>query len=53
MLLLVTQKCDWLMVHQQRLKEAHAKAQEYAEQKAAERVELDKHKVYCPPINVV
>lgn len=40
------------MVYQERLNEAHARAKGYAEQIAAERVELDKHKVYCPPIDV-
>lgn len=43
---------DWLVVHQERLNEAHARAKEYAEKKAAERIELDKHKVYCPPVDV-
>lgn len=43
---------DWLAVHQQRLKEAHTRAKEYAEQKAAERIAQHSHKVYCPPVEV-
>lgn len=46
------QKHDWLEVHRERLEEAHTRAKEYAEQKAAERIELDKDKVYCPPVHV-
>lgn len=38
---------DWLAVHQQRLKEAHARAKGYAEQKAAEHIAQQGHKVYC------
>ena len=45
-------KLDWLAVHQQRLKEAHSRAKEYAEQKAAERIALQRDKVYCPAIGV-
>ncbi|KAL6462437.1 hypothetical protein MHYP_G00288590 [Metynnis hypsauchen] len=43
---------DWLAVHQNRLKEAHARAKEYAEQKAAERIAQHSHKVYCPSVEV-
>lgn len=43
---------DWLAVHQQRLNEAHAKAKEYAEQKAAKLIARHSHKVYCPSIEV-
>ncbi|KAJ8014435.1 hypothetical protein DPEC_G00040190 [Dallia pectoralis] len=43
---------DWLVVHQERLKEAHTRAKEYTERKAAERVEFQKDKVYCPPTDV-
>lgn len=45
-------KFDWLAVHQQRLQEAHARAKEYAEQKAAERIALQGDKVYCPTVEV-
>lgn len=44
-------KDDWLEMHRRRLDEAHARAREYAEQKSAERLELDKPKVYCPPVD--
>ncbi|KAL6485918.1 hypothetical protein MHYP_G00053100 [Metynnis hypsauchen] len=43
-------KNDWLAVHQQRLSDAHAKAKQYSELKAAERIALQKDKVYCPKI---
>lgn len=43
---------DWLAVHQKRLKEAHARAKAFTEQKAAERMALQKGKVYCPPIDI-
>lgn len=43
---------DWLAVHQERLQEAHSKARELAERKAAERVAQQQEKVYCPPVNV-
>ncbi|XP_076118578.1 interferon-induced very large GTPase 1-like [Alosa pseudoharengus] len=39
--------CDWLAVHQRRLKEAHARAKEFSEQKAAERIALQRGKGYC------
>lgn len=45
-------KLDWIAVHQQRLRDAHARAKEYAEQKAAERIALQRNKVYCPPVEV-
>lgn len=45
-------KHDWLVVHQEHLNEAHSRARQYAEQKAAERLELEKDKVYCPPVEV-
>lgn len=45
-------KHDWLAVHQKRLRDAHAKAKEYSELKAAERVAFHKDKVHCPPIEV-
>ncbi|KAK2914601.1 hypothetical protein Q8A73_005195 [Channa argus] len=45
-------KLEWLAVHQQRLKEAHAKAKEYAEQKAAECIAIQSDKVYCPAIAI-
>ncbi|KAI3359260.1 hypothetical protein L3Q82_002779 [Scortum barcoo] len=38
-------KLDWIAVHQQRLRDAHAQAKEYAEQKAAERIALQRNKV--------
>jgi hypothetical protein len=40
-------KHDWLVVHQERFIKAYERAREYTEQKAAERVELHKDKVYC------
>ncbi|XP_067458021.1 uncharacterized protein [Thunnus thynnus] len=45
-------KHDWLVFHQERLKEAHNSARLYAEQKAAERLEREKGKVHCPPVEV-
>lgn len=45
-------KQDWLSVHQERLRQAHERAREYSEQKAAERVALQNEKVYCPPIGM-
>lgn len=45
-------KQDWLSVHQERLRQAHDKAREYSERKAAERVALLNEKVYCPPRGV-
>lgn len=43
---------NWLAVHQERPQEAHSRAQECAERKAAERVALQKEREYCPPIDV-
>ncbi|XP_073669631.1 uncharacterized protein [Paramisgurnus dabryanus] len=48
----VDRKQDWLVVHQERLTEAHKKAREFAEHKAAERLAPLNDKVYCPLINV-
>ncbi|KAM9481251.1 uncharacterized protein Hap1MRO34_008996 isoform 1-T4 [Clarias gariepinus] len=45
-------KQDWLTVHQERLKEAHHRAKQFAEQKAQERVQQEQGKVYCPPVEV-
>ncbi|KAJ7996547.1 hypothetical protein DPEC_G00238170 [Dallia pectoralis] len=43
---------DWLVVHQRRLKDAHARAREYSEQKAEARIAAYSDKVYCPPIEM-
>ncbi|XP_016124580.1 uncharacterized protein [Sinocyclocheilus grahami] len=43
---------NWLSVHRERLQDAHARAREYAERKAAERTERHKREVYCPEIAV-
>lgn len=43
---------DWLAIHQRRLNDAHARAKEYCEQKAAERISMHNEKVYCPPIEL-
>uniref|UniRef100_A0A3B3RLD9 Gypsy retrotransposon integrase-like protein 1 n=1 Tax=Paramormyrops kingsleyae TaxID=1676925 RepID=A0A3B3RLD9_9TELE len=43
---------DWLAVHQERLQSAHARAREYAERKATERVAQQRERVYCPPVEV-
>lgn len=45
-------KHDWLVVQQERLNVAHSRARQYAEQKAAERLELVKDRVYCPPVKI-
>ncbi len=45
-------KHNWLVVHQERPHETHARAKGYAEHKAAERTELDKHKLNCPWVDV-
>lgn len=45
-------KQDWLSAHQERLRQAHERAREYSEQKAAERVALQNEKVYCPPVDI-
>lgn len=43
---------DWLAIHQRQLRDAHARAKDYSEQKAAECISLLNNKVYCPPIDV-
>lgn len=43
---------DWLVIHQNRLREAHEKTREYAERKAAERLAPLNDKVYCPTVGV-
>lgn len=43
---------NWLAVHKERLHDAHAKAREYAAQKAAERVARHENDVYCPEVGV-
>ncbi|XP_030596006.1 uncharacterized protein LOC115787439 [Archocentrus centrarchus] len=43
---------DWLITHQERLRDAHARARECAERKAAGRVVQQQEKVYCPPVGV-
>lgn len=45
-------KQDWLSVHQERLRQAHLRAREYSEQKAAERIALQNEKVYCPTVDI-
>lgn len=40
-------KLDWLAVHQERLQDAHARAREFAERKAAQRVVQQQGKVSC------
>lgn len=45
-------KQDWLSVHQERLRQAHEKAREYSEKKAAERIALQNEKVFCPPVDI-
>uniref|UniRef100_A0A671QQC8 Integrase catalytic domain-containing protein n=1 Tax=Sinocyclocheilus anshuiensis TaxID=1608454 RepID=A0A671QQC8_9TELE len=45
-------KPDWLKVHQERLRDAHVRAKEYAERKAAERARQHEEKVYCPAVEV-
>ena len=44
-------KQDWLSVHQERLRQAHERAGEYSEQKAAERISIQ-NKVFCPPVGI-
>ncbi|XP_041841581.1 uncharacterized protein LOC121640000 [Melanotaenia boesemani] len=46
------EKLDWLATHQERLQDAHARAREYSERKAAERVVLQQDKVFCPPVEI-
>lgn len=43
---------DWLAVHQERLKDAHRRAKECAERRAAERLAHHQGKVYCPPVDL-
>lgn len=43
---------DWLIVHQERLREAHTRAKEYAERKAVERAMHQDEKVYCPAVEI-
>lgn len=43
---------NWLSVHQERLKQAHTRAREYSEQKAAERISFQNKKVHCPPFTL-
>ncbi|KAJ7987239.1 hypothetical protein DPEC_G00336680 [Dallia pectoralis] len=48
----VDRRQDWLAIHQKRLREAHEKAREYAEHKAAERLAPLNDKIYCPTVGV-
>ncbi|KAL1256563.1 hypothetical protein QQF64_012108 [Cirrhinus molitorella] len=43
---------DWLNAHKERLREAHLRAKEYAEKKAADRVAQQEERVYCPAVEV-
>lgn len=43
---------DWLNAHKERLRDAHLRAKEYAERKAADRVAQQEEKVYCPAVEV-
>lgn len=43
---------DWLKVHQERLRDAHVRAKEYAERKAEERMTQQEKKVYCPTVQI-
>lgn len=43
---------DWLSVHQERLRQAHKRAKEYSEQKAAERISFQNGRVHCPPVKI-
>ncbi|KAM9501779.1 uncharacterized protein Hap1MRO34_013895 [Clarias gariepinus] len=45
-------KPDWLKVHQERLRDAHIRAKEYAERKAAERARQHAEEVYCPAVEI-
>lgn len=45
-------KLDWLKVHQERLRDAHVRAKEYAERKAVERAIQHEEKVYCPTVEI-
>lgn len=42
----------WLSVHKERLQEAHTRAREYAEKKAADRVAKRHNELYCPEVAV-
>lgn len=46
------QESNWLSVHKERLQDAHARAREYADKKAAERVARHEREVYCPEVAV-
>ena len=48
----VNERHDWLVWHQERLREAHTKAREYFEKKAAKRVAAQKDKMYCSSLQV-
>lgn len=43
---------NWLSIHKERLQDAHARAREYAEKKAAERTLRHENDVYCPEIAI-
>lgn len=45
-------KHDWLKVHQERLRDAHVRAKEYAERKAVERAARHEEKVFCPDVEI-
>lgn len=45
-------KQSWLVVHQERLREAHDRARQFAEKKAAGRRENEQERVYCPPVEI-
>lgn len=45
-------KLDWLVVHQERLHDAHERAKRHAERKASERLAFQNQKVYCPTIEI-
>lgn len=42
----------WLVIHRERLQDAHTRAREYAERKAADRVAKRESGVYCPDVGV-
>lgn len=42
----------WLTVHRDRLQDAHSRARDYAERKAAERVARHEKGVFCPEVSV-
>uniref|UniRef100_A0A672FZX6 Gypsy retrotransposon integrase-like protein 1 n=1 Tax=Salarias fasciatus TaxID=181472 RepID=A0A672FZX6_SALFA len=43
---------DWLITHQERLRDAHARARECIERKAADRITQQQERIYCPPVDV-